>query len=487
MSYEDITYYNDPVSDSKFNYTIEASTIDSKKNEDKFSFLSAIQKSILENNTELFKDSIKKYISAANGDKEIRSDAFSQALWFAGLRPNYEDFKEIFHLAKINQPEQIKEFAEVCKTNLLVRLFASSDSTGVPHNHIHKSLFLSALEEIDFDGQQDLRRVLGYMQDSDMKIVENNPDISYARILDAPFTNHAAYFIIKYNKSCEPIQIGYCDGNLLHDSNYGEVVFDIDPEKLAIINKEGIGLEQYIKKEFAHIYENNAQNARSDFDSKMLNIAKEENGTPKIVARNVPTTYQHRTNCAAKSTKIAIGALLQLDSSMTPEIDSDDKKSGRGYELYKRFGKEISRNSVIKLLEISEREDFDSSKPYYRDVINTLGFVLIQAVRKEDHEEDLEKKKVYKGLQNRLAKTLVKHDAKLVESFDERNKGYVQKAREIMSHINLGKYDIIVDKSLIQKLDQPKIDFYNKDVNVTWVKKMSNKEASTSENTHYKT
>ena len=282
------------------------------------------------------------------------------------------DYQDILIPEVGSNEEEVSEFIQNSRSRFVTGLSYSTQNFAGLFGYGYEHLMSLALKDTkDFEHKNVIQESLGALKSKHDHILKDNPDFSKIKIVEAPYPTHAAYFIVKYDKEGQAKKISYCDGNLIHDRKHGEIVFDIDPEKLKKIGS----IDDFLEKEFQEVYasKNGAKDIRGKFNAAISQLVTTKEGTPKITEKNIPASYQNRGNCAYKSMNLAERAIQK-------EINPRS-----GHESFKEYKKLTTQNSISNLLNTAEKEDF-RTKVNHDQIIEDLKPMFLQSIKK-GHEK----------------------------------------------------------------------------------------------------
>lgn len=330
--------------------------------------------SILKNNPKMIRDIIQ-----ANPQLLFARDINnSMPLNYFAFLPNYLDYKDILIPAAGKNETEVKDFIKVSRARIAVGLSYSTDNFFGLFRYGYENLMSLMIEDIpNFMHKDTIQKSLRHIQTRQILEVPNNPKFSKVQLIQIPYIGHAAYLIVKYDKRTnKPTQISYCDGNLIHDRKSAEIVFDIDPKKLAQL---GGDIENYVKNSFKEVYIDAPKDVFNRGISKLVKC--DASNTPIIVDKNIPSKPQNRGNCAYKSMNIALRVIMK---ELDPTLEFD-KKGGNGYEAFKQYKEGIRDSSLEKLLECAENHGLQNQKAHDQ-LIESLKPVFLQSIRKGNNE-----------------------------------------------------------------------------------------------------
>ena len=319
-----------------------------------------------------------------------------------GLDPNYRiannltplevaALKNNALLGKITESEknifksetEIKDFTRYVKARLFTELSYSQLDKG-----ISRSLFTILRQDmaarVGAEGDKINEDLLNKINDGkkidigEGKTIEVMPAYYYDR--------HAIYFVFECDENNIPTKLSYCDGNAnnfptnIFASGYssGEIVFNLDPKKLANLNIEGAEslakMKEYLSE---RLNKTSCRESRSFVESLSSQLSSS-------VEQKIPTKTQVRGNCPFKSFNLAVRACL---SKVYPTLvfEQDGKPAGDGYETFKRYKNGLNQSYLNDLVELGSKENQD--KFYYRDVINYLEKIILPKAISKNHTE----------------------------------------------------------------------------------------------------
>ncbi len=217
------------------------------------------------------------------------------------------------------------------------------------------------------------------------------------KIIKALVKAHAAYFIVKYDKSDRPCEISYCDANLPIDKKKGVVTFQIDQEKLAKFGN----IEKYLE---GIKYETSTINLLREGLAK-ITVCDEKN-YPKIISTSIPTKPQKRGNCTLKSFNIVLREILSKKYSM--DFTSPDSDGSKVYKKYRKNLKDKNLRIFFYLLDNGVEEILPESE---KTLLDAAKIIFLKSIAKKD--EEVEKK---------VGEFLLEKNQKLLEIEDEMGK-----------------------------------------------------------------
>ncbi len=189
------------------------------------------------------------------------------------------------------------------------------------------------------------------------------------KIIKASYKEHAAYFIVKYNKEGKPCEISYCDGAFPNDQNNGVITFQVDENKLFTIGDVETYLGRMQNSEIAMWHQALAQIVVCD-----------EKNQPKIISTSIPTKPQKRGNCTLKSFNIVLREILSKKYGM--DFTSPDSDGSKVYKKYRKNLKDKNLKIFFDLLD-SEEEIFPQSE---KALLEAVKIIFLKSVAKKDEE-----------------------------------------------------------------------------------------------------
>lgn len=303
--------------------------------------------------------------------------------YFAFLE-NYMDYKDILIPAAGKNEAEIKDFIKLSRSRVITGLSYSTQSFSGLFGFGYENLMSTMLKDSkDFAHKDTIAKSLELIKDKNTHILTNNERFSKIKVVEAPYPTHAAYFVIKYDKQGAPAQISYCDGNLIHDQKHGEIVFDIDQNKLQKINKNHGSIETFLNREFRDVYKDktNSEEIRSKFNNTVSELVVSDNSKPIIVERKIPSKAQNRGNCAYKSMNLATRAVMgEIDTSLKFD-NGHGEPGGSGFQAFKQYKKSITNSCINNLISTASKEGFKTNISHDQ-VIEDLKPAFLHSIKK---------------------------------------------------------------------------------------------------------
>lgn len=287
---------------------------------------------------------------------------------------------------KISEDE-LQRFSQVSQSAMVSGLACSTREFGTSHvlfeTKVRSAIKRANLEQYTQDLMSDLA---DYISKRGGLKVSNGHKFT---VIYSGIKRHAAYFIIESDQNDMPLRISYCDGNLPieKESGFGEVIFDLDQEKLAHLscnksqNLVNLLQGRYLE-EISDLYETNQFNTKLFEDVFSRFVKCDSDGKPLVVGMEIPTKPQNRGNCVFKGFNITLRALMQkVDPDLKFLRDEEGKNYGAGYEVFKSYKNGLIESSVTDILEAAKEDN--RSKLFYDTAIRSLkNSVFLWAAKK---------------------------------------------------------------------------------------------------------
>lgn len=301
-----------------------------------------------------------------------------------------------------------EEFADFTKVSCAFAIAGLSYSThDAPlQTEVIKPLLQKSIAAIDFDpkAKEIFLDVLEKINMAEKIKIANCGEIE---LLKSTVPSHASYFIVESDES-GPRRLSYCDSVMNLRRGFGELVFELDFEKIQKLAKKGQENNplqnnplQVVKDELF-----SRESGANFIKSKLIKLVKchdleeGEGEEPIVVEKNIPLQPQKRGNCSFKSFNILARAVMQKlhPQEMSFNLEGGCQQLGKGYDIYKKCKKSLQQNAIETLIDFSQ-EQYRGSTTHAYAVEGLRERVFLQTIVKRNSQ-----------LFSRVAEALLKND-----------------------------------------------------------------------------
>jgi len=207
-------------------------------------------------------------------------------------------------------------------------------------------------------------------------------------VFQSKLKGHSSFFIFHVNKANELTSISYCDGYAIDE---GRKIKDSATHINGVTTfhlKTPIGYDNDFAKNF--INDNTKDISVAVFHDKFRKkeiIVQGKCIDYSEITHSIPTRAQKRGNCAFKSPSLAARSMAEtIDPTMKSVFDiASQKPTGAGYDEYKKFKDDLTKNALDFIIKIKENisSKSDSFSDYLRKKIeDTMKIVGVHNERK---------------------------------------------------------------------------------------------------------
>ncbi len=398
----------------------------------------------MDNNTVLYHATLGGHrdivttLLAYNADPNLMNSEGRSTLMWAALQNEKLGIFDIFF--DPSEEKKKNKLISIAKAIEILKLAYSDRDYGSKVNIVHP-LLIEMVLRTDFPYMRELQ---GKYLTEAAKAISNNMftivnTLGEAaiekkfKIIKAPYSNHAAYFVIEYLNNF-PSKLIYVDGNCIFSQKrgrtYGATIFEINTRKLAYKNLcSPEAFEEYL---WQFIFEEDRKNPLHYKESLLnfLSIVTDYTVTTAISEENqlILTSKQNRGNCVLKSFDILLRLVAQLLYPNIMIFDGSNIAARMTYKFYTQQRVDICLELLINFLEEEQKIREETIQNYnikeykapllFDEIINTLKIAEVKANTKAGKkyiEEDREGNKIHLARKRKIQKIIVAENNLLLQ------------------------------------------------------------------------